>query len=155
MELPGPTCKRPYHTQLYWCCRPGHGHDWDSQGTAKDAWDSIQMEWGKNADMWWSHAQEALNWTTYVEGTEIQEHIKLLQTQRAAADNLSTSMMSDETWRGVIIWFISPAPKWLPVIPSLYTIISSAVIISIHLPMEWLLEEMWEWSPHQEKGGWS
>ena len=28
-------------------------------GTAKEAWDSIQMEWGKSTDMHWSHAQEA------------------------------------------------------------------------------------------------
>ena len=45
--------------------------------TAKEAWDSIQTEWGKSTDMWWSHAQEALNWTEYVEGTEIQDHIML------------------------------------------------------------------------------
>ena len=30
-------------------------------GTAKDAWDSIQAEWGKSTDMRRSHAQEALN----------------------------------------------------------------------------------------------
>jgi hypothetical protein len=47
-------------------------------GTAKEAWDSIQAEWGKSSDMRRSHAQEALNRTTYNEGTDIQEHIKLL-----------------------------------------------------------------------------
>ena len=47
-------------------------------GTAKDAWDSIQTEWGKSTDMRCSHAQEALNKTTYNERTDIQEHIKLL-----------------------------------------------------------------------------
>ena len=30
-------------------------------GTAKEAWDSIQAEWGKSTDMRRSHAQEALN----------------------------------------------------------------------------------------------
>ena len=30
-------------------------------GTAKDAWDSIENEWGKSTDMQRSHAQEALN----------------------------------------------------------------------------------------------
>ena len=30
-------------------------------GTAKEAWDSIQMEWEKSTDMQRSHAQEALN----------------------------------------------------------------------------------------------
>ena len=30
-------------------------------GTAKEAWDSIQTEWGKSTDMQRSHAQEALN----------------------------------------------------------------------------------------------
>ena len=49
-------------------------------GTVKDAWDSIQMEWGKSTNMRRSHAQEILNRTTYTEGMEIQEHIKLLQT---------------------------------------------------------------------------
>ena len=76
-----------------------------------------------------SHAQEALNHTTYVEGAEIQDHIKLLQIRKAAVDNLSTSIMDDETWRGVIIWSIPPTPKWLPVIPSLYVVSSSADII--------------------------
>lgn len=30
-------------------------------GSAKNAWDSIQTEWGKSTDMRRSHAQEALN----------------------------------------------------------------------------------------------
>ena len=30
-------------------------------GTAKDAWDSIQTEWGRSTDMCQSHVQEALN----------------------------------------------------------------------------------------------
>jgi hypothetical protein len=62
-------------------------------GTAKEAWDSIQNEWGKSTDMRRSHAQEALNRTVYVEGTEIQEHVKLLRTRKAAVDNLSDSPM--------------------------------------------------------------
>ena len=99
-------------------------------GTAKEAWDSIQTEWGKSTDMRRSHAQEALNRTVYAEGTEIQDHIKLLRTRKAAVDNLSTSAMNDETWRGVIIRSIPPTPKWLPVIPSLYAMTSSADIIS-------------------------
>ena len=47
-------------------------------GTAKEAWDSIHQEWGRSTDMRRSHAQEALNRTVYTEGTDIQEHIKLL-----------------------------------------------------------------------------
>ena len=99
-------------------------------GTAKEAWDSIQMEWGKSTDMRRSHAQEALNRTLYVEGAEIQDHIKVLRTRKAAVDNLSSSVMSDETWRGILIRSIPPTPKWLPVIPSLYAMSSSADIIS-------------------------
>jgi LTR polyprotein gag-polypeptide-like protein len=99
-------------------------------GTAKDAWDSIQNEWGKSTDMRRSHAQEALNRTTYAEGMDIQDHIKLLRTRKALVDNLSTSTMSDETWRGVIIRSIPPTAKWLPVIPSLYAMTSSADIVS-------------------------
>jgi hypothetical protein len=34
-------------------------------GTAREAWDSIQAEWGKSTDMRRSHAQEALNRTLY------------------------------------------------------------------------------------------
>ena len=34
-----------------------------TMGMAKDAWDSIQMEWGKSTDMHRSHAQEAFNQT--------------------------------------------------------------------------------------------
>ena len=99
-------------------------------GTAKDAWDLIQMEWGKSTNMRRSHAQEILDRTTYTEGTEIQEHIKLLQTQKVAIDNLSTSVMNNETWRGIIIWSIPPTPKWLPAIPLLYTMSSLADIMS-------------------------
>jgi len=47
-------------------------------GSARDAWDSIQTEWGKSMDMRRSHAQEALDQTVYTEDTDIQEHIKLL-----------------------------------------------------------------------------
>src|SRR5271155_4719186 len=87
-----------------------------------------------------SHAQEALNRTEYVEGTEIQDHIKLLRTRRAALDNLSTSVMTDETWCGIIIRSIPPTQKWLHVIPSLYTISSSADIISTLLAHGMVLE---------------
>ena len=72
-------------------------------GTAKEAWDSIQAEWGKSTDMRRSHAQEALNRTVYVEGTEIQDHIKSLRTRKATVNNLSASVMDDESWRGIII----------------------------------------------------
>src|SRR6266511_2515599 len=68
-------------------------------GTAKDAWDSIQNEWGKSTDMRRSHAQEALDHTTYTEGSDIQEHIKLLRTRKVNVDNLSMTMMTDEAWR--------------------------------------------------------
>ena len=60
-------------------------------GTAKEAWDSIQHEWGRSTDMCCSHAQEALNQTIYVEWTEIQDHIKLLRMRKAAVDNLCES----------------------------------------------------------------
>ena len=66
----------------------------------------------------------------YAEGMEIQDHIKLLWTWKAAVDNLSTSVMSNEAWRGVIIQSIPPTSKWLPVIPSLYAMTSLADIIS-------------------------
>ena len=99
-------------------------------GTAKDAWDSIQTEWGKSTDMRRSHAQENLNQTRYAEGTDIQDHIKLLRTRKAAVDNLSSSTMTEEAWRGIIIRSIPPTPKWLPVIPSLYALSSSADVVS-------------------------
>ena len=99
-------------------------------GTAKEAWDSIKSEWGKSTDMRRSHAQDALNQTVYVEGTDIQEHVKLLRTRKAAVENMSTSPMSDETWRGIVIRSIPTTPKWLPVIPSLYAMSTSADIIS-------------------------
>ena len=47
-------------------------------GTAKDAYDSIQNEWGKSTDMRRSHAQEALNRTEYTEGMDVLDHIKLI-----------------------------------------------------------------------------
>ena len=109
-------------------------------GTAKEAWDSIQTEWGTSTDMRRSHAQELLNKTTYAEGASVQDHIKLLRTQKAAVDNLSTTAMSDETWRGIIIRSIPPTPRWLPVIPSLYTLTSPADIISILLAHGMILD---------------
>ena len=101
-------------------------------GTSKEAYDSIINEWGKSTDMRRSHAQEALNRTTFSEGTDIQDHIKLLRTvtRKVAVDNLSASPMNDETWRGLIIRSIPPTTKWLPVIPSLYALTSSSDIIS-------------------------
>ncbi len=89
-------------------------------GTAKEAWDSIQEEWGKSTDMRRSHTQEALDWTVYAEDSDIQEHLKILRTHKAAVDNLSDSVMSDKNWRGIIIRSIPPAQRWLPVLPSLY-----------------------------------
>jgi hypothetical protein len=101
-----------------------------TSGTAKDAWDSIQAEWGKSTDMRRSHAQDALNKTLYIEGTSVQDHIKLLRTRKMTFDNLTTTPMTEETWKGIIIRSIPPTPKWLPVIPSLYSMTSSADIIS-------------------------
>ena len=102
----------------------------NTTGTAKDAYDSIISEWGKSTDMRRSHAQEALNRTIFSEGSDIQDHIKLLRTRKVAVDNLSSSQMDDETWRGLIIRSIPPTTKWLPVIPSLYALASSSDIIS-------------------------
>src|SRR6266511_1776903 len=99
-------------------------------GTAKEAWDSIQSEWGRSTDMRRSHAQEALDHTVYAEDSSVQEHIKLLQTRKAAVDNLSTSAMTDETWKGIIIRLIPPTMKWLPVIPSLYMMTTTVDVFS-------------------------
>ncbi len=99
-------------------------------GTAKEAWDSIQSEWGRSTDMRRSHAQEALDHTMYTKDSDIQEHIKLLRTRKAAVDNLSTTAMDDETWKEIIIRSIPPTTKWLPVIPSLYTMTSTADVFS-------------------------
>ena len=38
--------------------------------------------------------------------------------------------MTDETWKGVLIWSVPPTNKWLPVIPSLYSLSSGADVIS-------------------------
>ena len=99
-------------------------------GTSKEAWDSIQNEWGKSTDMRRSHAQEALNRTMFTEGANIQEHIKLLRIRKIAVDNLSNIQMGDEACRGIIIRSIPPTAKWLPVIPSLYAMPASSDVIS-------------------------
>ena len=99
-------------------------------GTAKEAWDSILAEYGKGTDMRLSHAQDILNQTIFVEGSDIQEHIELLRMRKSAVDNYSASPMSDETWRGLLIRSIPPSAKWLPVIPSLYLLSSSLEIVS-------------------------
>src|SRR6266545_1011452 len=89
-------------------------------GTAKEAWDSIQEEWGKSTDMRRSHAQEALDQTMYAEDSNIQEHLKTLRICKVAVENLSSSTITKENWRGIIIRSILPTPRWLPVLPSLY-----------------------------------
>jgi hypothetical protein len=66
----------------------------------------------------------------YAEGMEIQDHIKILQTQKSAVDNLSALEMSNETWREIIIQSIPPMPKWLLVILSLYAMSLLADIVS-------------------------
>src|SRR6266498_1174828 len=88
------------------------------------------MEWGKSTDMRRSHAQEALDRTVYAEDSDIQDYIKLLRTRRAAVDNLSTTPMTDETWKGIIIRSIPPSTKWLPVIPSLYPMTTTIDVFS-------------------------
>ena len=102
----------------------------NTAGTAKEAWDSIQDEWGQSTDMRRSQALQTLNQTIYTEGTHISEHIKLLRTWKVIVDNLTTLAMNDEAWRGVIIRSIPPTTKWLLVIPSLYALKSSADMIS-------------------------
>ena len=99
-------------------------------GTAKEAWDSIQKEWGTSTDMRKSHAQEVLNQTVYAEDSDIQEHIKLLRTRKAVVDTLNAKAMDVDTWKGIIIRSIPPTTKWLPVIPSLYAMSSAADIFS-------------------------
>src|SRR6266511_2998074 len=99
--------------------------------TAKDAWDLIQEEWGKSTDMRRSHAQEALNWMVFAEDSDIQDHLKLLQTHKVAMDNLNTSTMTDETWRGIVIRSIPPTTKSLPILPSLYRIKSANIFSTL------------------------
>ncbi len=109
-------------------------------GTAREAWDSIQDEWGRSTDMRRSHAQEALDRTVYAEDSDIQEHIKTLRTRKAAVDNLSTTAMTEETWKGIVIRSIPPTMRWLPVIPSLYAMTSTADIFSTLLAHGMILE---------------
>ena len=109
-------------------------------GTAREAWDSIKDEWGKRTEMRRSHAQEVLDWTVYAEDSDIQEHIKLLRTQKAAVDNLSTIAMTEEIWKGVVIRSIPPMPKWLPVILSLYAMKTTVDIFSTLLAHGMILD---------------
>jgi hypothetical protein len=73
-----------------------------------------------------------LNKTVYVEGTSVQEHIKLLCTRKAAVDNLRS---------------IPPTPQWLPVIPSLYALSTSAEIMSSLLAHGMILDRGNEGKP--------
>ncbi len=109
-------------------------------GTAREAWDSIQDEWGKSTEMRRSHAQEALDRTVYAEDSDIQEHIKLLRTRKAAVDNLSTTPMTEEMWKGIVIRSIPPTSRWLPVIPSLYAMSTTADIFSTLLAHGMILD---------------
>ena len=108
----------------------------NTTGTAKEAWDSIQSQWGKSTDMRRSYAQEALNCMKYTEGTDMREHLKLLRSRKAALDVLMTPPMTDETWKGIIIR--SFPPQWLPVIPSLYSLPSSLDVFAM-LDAHWMI----------------
>ena len=66
----------------------------------------------------------------YAEDSDIQKHIKLLRTRKAAVDNLNPTPMTTEQWKGIIIRSILPTSKWLPVIPSLYAMTAAADIFS-------------------------
>ena len=48
--------------------------------------------------------------------------------------------MTDEIWRGILIRSIPPTPRWLPVIPSLYTLTTSADIVSTLLAHSMILD---------------
>ena len=50
-------------------------------------------------------------------------------------------MMLDKTWKGIIIWLIPPMAKWLPVIPSLYSMSTSVDIVSTLLAHVMILGE--------------
>jgi hypothetical protein len=55
-------------------------------------------------------------------------------------DNLSTAAMDEETWKGIIIRSIPLTMKWLPVIPSLYAMTSTADIFSTLLAHGMILD---------------
>jgi hypothetical protein len=112
-------------------CTDLEGLGINATGSAKEVWDSIANEWGKSTDMRRSHAQEALTQTKYVEGTDIHDHLRIIRTKKAALDNLCESVMTEETWKGILIRSIPPSAKWLPVIPTLYTMTSSADVVSM------------------------
>ena len=109
-------------------------------GTAKEAWDSIQAQWGKSTEMRRSYAEEALNRTKYTNGTDMREHLKLLRGRKAALDVFMTTLMMDETWKGIIIRSFPPTPQWLPVIPSLYSLPTSLDVFAM-LDAHWMILE--------------
>ena len=109
-------------------------------GTAKEAWDSIQAQWGKSTEMRRSYAEEALNRTKYTDGTDVREHLKLLRGRKAALDVFMTTPMMDETWKGIIIRSFPPTPQWLPVIPSLYSLPTSLDVFAM-LDAHWMILE--------------
>ena len=109
-------------------------------GTAKEAWDSIQAQWGKSTDMRRSYAEEALNRTKYTDGTDVREHLMLLRSRKAALDAFMTPPMTDETWKGIIIRSFPPTPQWLPVIPSLYSLPTSLDVFAM-LDAHWMILE--------------
>jgi hypothetical protein len=106
-----------------------------SQGvvTAKEAYDSILNEWGKSTDMRRSHADKALSRTTFSEGSDIQDHIKLLQTQRVAVDNLQVPpqwMMKHGEEPSFDLYHLLTSHLPTSGSPSLYALTSSSDILS-------------------------
>ncbi|KAK0242140.1 hypothetical protein EDD85DRAFT_785306 [Armillaria nabsnona] len=100
-----------------------------TDGTAKECWDSIIKEHAKKTDMALSEAEASLNATKFNRNSDINAHVADLCMKQHAVNDLHTTALTDQEFKGIIICSIIPMDNWMPILPSLYQMATSSDII--------------------------
>ncbi|KAK0221147.1 hypothetical protein EDD85DRAFT_960314 [Armillaria nabsnona] len=101
-----------------------------TDGTAKECWDSIIAEHAKKTNMALSEAEASLNGAKFNGNSNIDTHVADLCTKRHAVNDLHTTALSDQEFKGIIIRSIISTDHWMPILPSLYQMPTSSDVIS-------------------------
>ncbi|PBK93560.1 hypothetical protein ARMGADRAFT_1101663 [Armillaria gallica] len=109
---------------------PRHNQWVKTDRTAKECWDSIIAEHAKKTDMALSEAEVLLNAVKFDGNSNIDTHVADLRMKRRAVNDLCTTALSDQEFKGIIIHSIIPTDHWMPILLSLYQMPTSSNIIS-------------------------
>ncbi len=77
-----------------------------------------------------SEAEASLNAAKFDGNSDIDTHVADLHTKRCAINDLRTTALSDQEFKGIIIRSIIPTDHWMPILPSLYQMPTSSDVIS-------------------------